>query len=253
MNLHIKLLSICAVLLLACCNAKASSHITKTEVDSVSSNGHAKKQKPTEPQKIVFAINGGYSRRIGKIDKNVPRELVDHMKSIKNGVHVEADFSGFFSEVLGAGAKFAFFNASDLEMVKHNNTYDNSFTYVKVDDKYTIPLIGPTLTTRFMSGDLRNAFMITGSIGYMGYKNRGEYASSKYIITGNAMYASIDLGYDHWMSQNVAVGFKISLIGSSLSKYTLEQDGKKEEVKLEKDKRESLTRIDFSIGMRFGK
>ncbi|MBO7427217.1 MAG: hypothetical protein J6U08_00725 [Paludibacteraceae bacterium] len=238
---------------------KGKSHISygmnpaKAEVDSVSSNGHAKEQKPTEPQKIVFAINGGYSRRIGKIAQDVPRELVDHMKSIKNGFHVEADFYGFFSEMVGAGAKLAFFDASDAKMVKVNNTYDNSFSYVKVNDKYAIPLLGPTLTSRFLSRDLRNAFMMTCSIGYMGYTNRGEYASSKYKITGNAMYASVDFGYDHWMSQNVAVGFKISLIGSSLSKYTLEQDGKKEEVKLEKDKHESLTRIDFSIGMRFGK
>ena len=237
---------------------RGKSHVSygmnsaKAEVDSVSSNSQTNVQKPTEPQKIVFALNGGYSRRIGEISKDVPTELVDHVKRIKNGFHIGTDASGFFSEIFGAGAKFMFFTASDSKLVSNYNEYGRCTT-VEVGDRYMIPLFGPTLTTRFMSRDIRNAFMMTCSLGYMGYTNKGGVNFSSYKCTGNTMYASVDFGYDHWMSQNVAVGFRISLIGSSLSKFTLEQDGVKEVIKLENDKRESLTRIDISIGMRFGK
>lgn len=218
-----------------------------------SSIDHTNEQKFKEPKKMVLSFNGGYSRRLGEISKEVLPQYIEHMKSIKNGYNFGLDFSGFPSEVVGAGIKFSMFRASDMRTIQYiDEEYDRPVTH-NVNDVYTMPLVGPMLATRFHSEDMRKVILANLSFGYMGFTNKGGDAFSSIKCKGGTVYLSMDLGFDYWFNLNGAIGFKLSLISGSLSRYTLERDGKKELHNLEKDERENLSRIDFSIGIRFGK
>lgn len=225
---------------------------TSSTARDYSSSKFINGQDLKEPKKMVLSINAGYSRRLGKIFKDVLPQFVEHMENIKNGYNVGLDFTGFPSEVIGAGAKFSMFRASDMRTINYINEHNMPDTH-NVNDVYTIPLVGPMLTTRLHSADMNKVLLANFSIGYMGYAERGGDAFSSYKCKGGTMYLSLDFGFDYWFRRNGAIGFKLSIISGSLSKYTIMKDGRNEVYKFEKDNREDLSRIDFSIGIRFGK
>ena len=217
-----------------------------------SSSKHINGQNLKEPKKMVIAINVGYSRRLGLTSKDVLPQFVEHMENVKNGYNVGLDFTGFPSEVVGAGAKLAVFCASRMRTINYIDENNTPATH-DVNDTYTIPLVGPMLTTRIHPGDMNKVILADFSMGYMGYTERGGDAYSSYKCKGGTMYLSFDLGFDYWFDHNGAIGCKLSIIAGSLSKYTIKKDGRNEVYKFEKDNREDLSRIDFSIGIRFGK
>jgi hypothetical protein len=64
---------------------------------------------------------------------------------------------------------------------------------------------------------------------------------------------SFDIGYDFALSENLSLGFHISSLTGTLFEYVWNDGGRTETIKLEKGEYESLNRIDFSVGLRFGK
>lgn len=61
------------------------------------------------------------------------------------------------------------------------------------------------------------------------------------------------MGYDVKLSEDLSLGFQFSILRGLLTKYDLTDGGYTEEIQLEKDSYESLNRIDFSVGLVFGK
>lgn len=90
------------------------------------------------------------------------------------------------------------------------------------------------------------------SLGYMGYSNN-KVIIDKYKMTGSTMGLSYDIGYNIGLSENVSLGFLISFISGTLFEYDWDDGTTKETIKLEKGEYESLSRIDFSVGLRFSK
>lgn len=226
--------------------------------------------KNTDYQKWVFSINGGYSRRLAKVADN---EYADQNEKLKTGYHLGADIAYYFSEGFGIGAKCVVFKTSHSQDVyliansydayHHIYDYQNPFAYVRtteytykyvrVEDKHTIPFIGPMISTRFYGEKRQSIFLMNYSIGYLWYKDKRMEDNSSFTFTGNTLGLLIDLGYDYWFSKNNALGVRLSLIGGSLKKYTYDNGKTKEKVNLDKNKYEGLGRLDVSVGLRFGK
>lgn len=195
-------------------------------------------------KRFILSLEGGYSRRTAEISEETPLPLKEHMRNIKNGYNIGGDLSVFFSKSIGAGLKFSMFKASDECEYLHRQ---------RVQDDYTIPVIGPMLTMRFPFANKKHCWLMNLSLGYMGYENNGELDEQKYHIKGRTLFAALDYGYDYWFATNWGVGFKFSIITGTLSRYTLDDEIQKQEIKLDKDHKEGLGRINLSVGIRFGK
>lgn len=203
-------------------------------------------------QHFRIAINGGYSYQTAKVAESVPTDFKDYIRELKSGYHFGGDLTYYFTEPLGFGFKYYLFKSSNsLDNIYLEDT-DGNRTYGKMSDDLTISFIGPTFSTRLLSHDKKNAFLMNLSFGYMGYSN-DKVIIDKYKMTGSTMGLSFDIGYDIGLSENLSLGFQISFLTGTLFEYDWNDGTKTETIKLEKGEYESLNRIDFSVGLRFSK
>lgn len=86
----------------------------------------------------------------------------------------------------------------------------------------------------------------------MGYVNDAVFVDD-FKISGITLGLSLGMGYDVKLSEDLSLGFQFSILRGLLTKYDLTDGGYTEEIQLEKDSYESLNRIDFSVGLVFGK
>ena len=201
-------------------------------------------------QRLKFAINGGYSYRIGRLHEDIPSDLKNYFKELKSGYHFGGDITYYFTEFIGVGGKCSIFKSSnsiDGEIVM---TVAGITRNGKMSDNETITFIGPLFSNRFLNRNKSNALFTNVSLGYLGYLDN-MVLIDKYQIKGNTVGFAFDIGYDIGLSKNFSVGFQFSLLLGSLSKYSLNDGMRIETVELEKDNYENLSRIDFSIGLRF--
>ena len=203
-------------------------------------------------QRFRIAINGGYSYQTARVAENVPSDFKDYVKELKSGYHFGCDLIYYFSEPLGFGFKYYLFKSSNsLDNIYIDDT-DGNRTQGKLSDDLTISFIGPTFSTRLLNHDKSNAFLLNLSLGYMGYSNN-KVIIDKYKITGSTVGLSFDIGYDIGLSENLSLGFQVSYLSGTLFKYELSDGITTQTINLEEREYESLNRIDFSIGLRFGK
>jgi hypothetical protein len=203
-------------------------------------------------QHFRIAINGGYSYQTAKVAESVPSDFKDYIRELKSGYHFGGDLTYYFTEPLGFGFKYYLFKSSNSLDNIYLEDADGNRTYGKMSDDLTISFIGPTFSTRLLSHDKKNAFLMNLSLGYMGYSN-DKVIIDKYKMTGSTMGLSFDIGYDIGLSENLSLGFQISFLTGTLFEYEWNDGTKTETIKLEKGEYESLNRIDFSVGLRFSK
>lgn len=216
-----------------------------SEVPKVKSQGYGSYQH------FRIALNAGYSYLTAKVAESVPSDFKSYIKGLKSGYHFGGDLAYYFNEPLGVGIKYYIFKSS--------NRMDNIFVddlddrrYGIMSDDLTISFIGPTFSTRLLNENKNNALLMNLSLGYMGYSN-DKVIVDKYKMTGSTLGLSLDIGYDIGLSENLALGFQVSLLTGVLSKYDWNDGTTTQTIKLEKDEYENLNRIDLSIGLRFNK
>jgi len=203
-------------------------------------------------QHFRLAVIGGYSYLTAKVGESVPGDFKDYIKELKSGYHLGGDLTYFFTEPLGFGIKYYLFKSSNSLDNIYREDSDGNRTYGKMSDDLTISFIGPTFSTRLLNHNKNKAFIMNVSLGYMGYSN-DKIIIDKYKMTGSTVGLSFDIGYDFALSENLSLGFHISSLTGTLFEYVWNDGGRTETIKLEKGEYESLNRIDFSIGLRFGK
>ena len=171
---------------------------------------------------------------------------------MKSGYHFGCDLIYYFSEPLGFGFKFYQFKSSNSLDDIYIEDIDGNRTHGRLGDDLTISFIGPTFSTRLFNHDKSNAFLLNLSLGYMGYSNN-KVIIDRYKMTGSTVGLSFDIGYDIGLSENLSLGFQVSYLSGTLFKYELNDGITTKTIDLEEREYESLNRIDFSIGLRFGK
>ena len=202
--------------------------------------------------KLRIAVNGGYSYLTAKISKNVPNDLKDYIKKLKSGYHFGCDITYYYSEICGVGGKCSVFKSSNSIDDIYVQDIDGSIRYGKMSDNLTSLFVGPTFSTRFLSNNKKNAFLLDVSMGYMRYSNN-MVLIEKYKIIGHTVGLAIDAGYDISLTKNLSLGLQVSWIIGSLGAYTLSGYGMPypQTIKLQAGEHESLSRLDFSVGLRY--
>ncbi|MFW5656190.1 MAG: hypothetical protein ACOC0C_01130 [Bacteroidota bacterium] len=210
----------------------------------------------TQPMNSSFyhefriALEGGFSRRTAKIPDNIPNDYEDYINELKSGYNFEAGLTYYFSEMIGLGICYSQFGASnEMENVWLQDIYGNR-TYGLMRDDIFVHFFGPVLSTRFYNYNKKSAFFADFGLGYLGYDNDAIFVNDIHI-TGKTVGVSMDLGYDIGLSDNIAMGFEISVVSGTLTELEVSSGSYSETRELEKDEYENLGRFDFSIGLRF--
>lgn len=203
-------------------------------------------------QHFRMGFNTGYSYQTAGIHESVPSDFKNYVNGLKSGYHFGFDLTYYFSEPLGLGFKYFMFQSSN----SIDNIYIEDSTgfrqYGKMSDDLKISFIGPMFSTRLLSDDKKNALLMSLAIGHMGYSNN-KIIVNNYKMTGNTVGLAFEIGYDVGLSENISLGFQVSMITGALFEYDWHDGNNTEKIKLKEGEAESLNRVDFSVGLRFSK
>lgn len=206
--------------------------------------GFTLKAQEQEFSRTRIALNGGWGYRTARTSPYVPAEYRDLINGLRSGFNYSADFTYYFSEHFGAGAKYNHFSTSV------STKGDSSYMGIK-EMNVGITFIGGSAGARIYNRAHSGALIIGLSLGYLGYSETGIIENKSYKATGGTFGGVWDLGYDFQITDKIAVGAQLSLLSGVLRSYTKESNGTRETINLNSDQYENLGRIDISGGIRF--
>lgn len=202
-------------------------------------------------QRFRIAVYGGYSQRLSKLHEDIPAEWEEYYTELKKGNNFCGDFSYFFTESFGLGAKFSRFSAYNSPVDIYLEDEEGNRRYGKQSDDVAIPYFAPMISGRFYNKDKKLALRTSLSLGYLGYRN-DQVVIDEYIWRSGTLGLGLDLGLELGMSEEVAFLIQISYQGGSLFSFTLDDGTSKDFYLLEPGNWESLGRIDLSLGLVVG-
>ena len=192
-------------------------------------------------RKTRLGLDIGLSYRTAKIYDGIPTSLREYTKQLKSGFTYGANFTGFFNENNGIGFKYSL-HSSKNEM---RTLVSGSMNTLK--DHIKITYIAPFYSYRVLNPANNNAWFFNTGLGYLAYKDDYQVATTSSSINGSTLGLNLDFGYDFMLSPGFAMGFLVSYVVGTLTKY---EDGR-HTVELDEDEYESLNRIDITFGIRF--
>lgn len=197
-----------------------------------------------------LALHGGWSRRTAKLPSGMDPMLEDYADELKTGQHLSADLSWFRSEALGFGAGIIHFETNNRLRGITVTWPDGSSTQGEMSDDIAIDFLGPIVTTRTLNTTRTNGMILQMGIGYLTFKDVGQLVE-KLTLTGNTVGVYMGIGYDLPISKSYFVSFQASMVGGTLSKVEISDGVHSETIALPKDEKESLNRVDLSLGISY--
>lgn len=184
-----------------------------------------------------YRFHGGYSRRIARISDQVSPTAKAYLNKMKSGYTLGGDIHYFISEPFGLGAKYGY---------GHYQYKTLSF-----EDKVKLNYFAISGLNRFILKTGGEIYM-GGNLGYQSYKDQVKSIGAPTTITGGTMGVGLEIGYGMKMNNASKLYLNLSLLSGTITKVNVENNGRKETVKLEKDEYESLSRLEVTLGLVFG-
>jgi hypothetical protein len=182
-----------------------------------------------------YGVQGGYSYRTGKIDKNQSQSTIDYLKNLKSGYTLGGDVHYFISESVGFGMVYG--------LNKHK-----AETAMEADD-VTMHYFGASMLNRYILANPQKHIILGVNMGYQSYLDKvGVNGSNQ--ITGNTFGLGFEAGFEQELSSSALLHFNIGYKGSTLTKIRVNEGPA---VKLDKENFENLGRLELTVGVKFGK
>lgn len=185
-----------------------------------------------------YRLQGGYSRRIARISDQVPSAARSYLKKMKSGYTLGGDIHYFFSEPFGLGAKY--------------NYGHYQYKTTNFEDKVNLNYFAVSALNRFILR-MGSEVYLGGNLGYQSYKDQLKSGGDMVGITGGTMGAGLEIGYGMKISNGSKLYLNLSMLSGTITKVNIENGGRKETVKLEKEEYESLSRLEVTLGLVFGR
>jgi hypothetical protein len=202
----------------------------------------AKVDGPKDFPRFRLGINGGWSYRLAKVAESNSSEVDEYIKQLKSGISYSADVTYYWSKKAGIGAKYDVFKSK-------NELEDPSGQFIIASDDISLTFIGPYYSSRFLTANKKNSFLLNIGAGYVGYNDKAFFVS-EYELTGGTVGLLIDIGYDIGLSKSFAMGFQLSLVGGTLTQYEIDNGFTTQMIELDEDEYEGLGRVNLTVGLR---
>lgn len=226
-------------------NEVRKTMIPRDQVRSYQFNYFKQSYRNVEPGPLVnisnlrFAFHGGYSYRLAPMSPDIPDVLYEYTRKLKSGYNLGLAFNYYIKKNWGIGLTGSLFKSSNS--ISGIEFTDNNGNTVKdyISNKVSIYFIAPTFSSRFLIRQNRDAFLINIAMGYMYYKET-VHMLRNYDAKKGTFGASLDVGYDIGLGENLALGFMVSVL---LGTARVDSEGFAY--------KEGLSRLDLTIGLRF--
>jgi hypothetical protein len=186
-----------------------------------------------------LGFRGGYSNRLVRTNQAASPSVKEYFDELRSGYALGIGTGYFFwkSIALGINAEMYQSRASMLDDTR--------------DDKVNIGFVGVSATHRRVLRYDKSATYASFLLGYQSYLNERHEVGELEIFRGKAVGWGLSLGIDYAISPHVALSFTASCLSGSLYNLSRQANGKTDQVKLNPNDIEDLSRIALTIGLRF--
>ena len=108
-----------------------------------------------------------------------------------------------------------------------------------------------TISRRIKNNGVKDALIISVGMGNLSYSDSKMVDLNNYKITGSTLGTYYSIGYDRFISKNMALGMQLSYISGLLSEYDRFDGTSTTHVQLDKNSYQSLSHISLTVGLRF--
>jgi len=199
-------------------------------------------------KRFHIGTNAGFAFRTAKVRDLRDDRLMDHRSNLKSGFNWGLDAYYFIKETLAFGIKFNSFKSKGVleDVLVFTRTGDS---LAMLNSKVAIDFIGPSLVTRLVSANKKNALLLSSSIGYISYKTEDVIGFGRFTSKGGSIGVTLDIGYDFGITDYMSFGILTSWTVGALNKLEINNGFSTDTVDLEEP--EGLSRINISGGLRF--
>lgn len=202
-----------------------------------------------------FAVDGGWQYRTPKLADDIDPDWQEHFKKLKSGFHYDIQAAYFFTEMMGAELMVSqqLFSNS----LGHATLSDDNGNYVGsgiLKENIAFNYFGTNYLLRFFDSRKKNCWIFAIGLGYMGYTDRVIFDGYQFSKrTAATLGTHMSIGYDIGLSDDLALGFKISTIDGSFKNYKEIVNGITTNKTMPDKTIEGLNTIRLSVGLRFNK
>ena len=201
------------------------------------------------------AIDGGWQYRTAKLADGMDAALQEHYRKMKSGFHYDLQAAYFFIESMGVEAMFSQqFFGNKIGYGSLTDKEGNLIGAGEFNEKMSFNYVGANYLIRLFDSTKKNNWLFSIGFGYMGYNDRLFFDSVERLkLTAGTLGSYMAIGYDIGISENFGIGFKLSLLGGTFSKYKQTKNGITTNETMPEKTFEGLGTVKLSIGLRFNK
>ena len=209
-------------------------------------------EKPPPPL-FRIAATGGWSYRTAELPSNIRDEQREYLNGLLSGYHFGGEITYFLfddGEEYGLGLKYCedrYMNSENIVVNTNNGTIPGL-----ISDNIIFRFIGPIFTGRQISSNRRNALIANAGIGYVGYSNDAVFIN-KITMHGGTVGYILDIGYDIGITDETSIGLQASYMTAVITQMTINDGVSQTTVSAPPNSGESLSKVSFSIGIRWNK
>ncbi len=127
---------------------------------------------------------------------------------------------------------------------------DEYMYYGKLGERYFVNFAGASFASSTRYGvSKRIGLNSSFAIGPSFYRDEVEMLNDQVLIQGVALGTNLTLGLEYFFRPNISIGLESSLFSSQAQKITVTTAHSSQEIKLEKENYENLSRLDLSLGI----
>ncbi len=202
--------------------------------------------------KLRISADAGLTFLTAKVSDEIPSDLSSHYEGLKSGQQFSGDLIYYFSEYTGIGFRFSQFSTKNTT----DNVYiiyeDGSTKSGKLIDDIHVNYYSLIYSYRFFSQNNPASTLLNFTLGYQEYINNATIVD-EYNIKGETLGLGMEIGFDINMSKNVLLGFKLGYTMGAIKEVEMSGNTGTKTITMEEGEYEGLSRVDFSIGLRFSK
>lgn len=220
-----------------------------TQDDLFSSNSaleqaNARGMKPAQNSTTRIALSLGVGHRIASSPGQASESYKEHIRGLRTGFLFGADIGSFTSESFGWGAKFTFHQSS-----QNSPSVLSSGSSGSLSENIKTTFIGPVLHARTIGAKRNDQMVFSYGLGYLSYTNKAQLSSTAMNLKGATIGLVFDLGYEISLDDlGNKVGFQVGILLGRLNNIKINGSQSMQSL----DQPEGLSRLDFTIGLRFG-
>ena len=204
--------------------------------------------KTVEGPKVRFAVQGGYTYRLGKVDESLGQDLVEYQKKSKHGLNKAAEVTIFLSKGYSLGLKYS--KANTYVSAQGTFSYEDGTTKSgTLSDDIDITFIGPYWGASTVGDGRKSVFAFNIGMGYVGFKDDAR-AVDPFSYSGWTLGYYLAFQYDYMITKTLSIGVEASAVTGSIDRLNYTENGKTATIKLDKDNLHSVGHVNASVGLR---